>query len=301
MPNRHGQSDDYRYGFQGQEMDDEIRGSKGTSVNYKYRMHDSRIGRFFAVDPLFKSYPWNSSYAFSENVVIHAIELEGLEKLEVHRIMVKGKEKTRIKVIDPKAELEIKYTTFHGAGTPPTKETIKSWDKAEPYAKIWWDKNKDKDYGTGWNIHEKVYPFPKPPPPPPPPPGNTTETETEITEETPPSLPHGTAVFIHHDDYFTSKTMDKGIKALDEIGDYMSKNPNQKYTLIVGLGADGIGNINEPTKYKGKPQMSLLDGRENAVKTYLKTNFPTVNLNNIITEQKINDSNKTFSMTPSSK
>jgi hypothetical protein len=32
------------------------------------------------VDPLAKDYPWNSPYAFSENVVINAIELEGLER-----------------------------------------------------------------------------------------------------------------------------------------------------------------------------------------------------------------------------
>ncbi|NOQ72493.1 MAG: hypothetical protein GQ574_10855 [Crocinitomix sp.] len=69
----------YRYGFQGQEMDDEVKGS-GNSVNYKYRMHDPRIGRFFAVDPLDYGYPHNSPYAFSENVVINAVELEGLEK-----------------------------------------------------------------------------------------------------------------------------------------------------------------------------------------------------------------------------
>ncbi len=79
MPGRHKESSFYRYGFQGQERDDEIKG-RGNSLNYKYRMHDPRIGRFFAVDPLTKKYPWNSSYAFSENVVINAVELEGLEK-----------------------------------------------------------------------------------------------------------------------------------------------------------------------------------------------------------------------------
>ncbi len=79
QPKRHGSSDFYRYGFQGQEKDDEIKG-EGNSLNYKYRMHDPKIGRFFAVDPLFKEYPHNSSYAFSENVVINAIELEGREK-----------------------------------------------------------------------------------------------------------------------------------------------------------------------------------------------------------------------------
>jgi RHS repeat-associated protein len=75
--------DSYRYGFQNQEKDDEIKGV-GNSVNYKYRMHDPRVGRFFAVDPLAKSYPWNSVYAFSENRVLDAIELEGLEAFYIH-------------------------------------------------------------------------------------------------------------------------------------------------------------------------------------------------------------------------
>ena len=44
-------------------------------------MHDPRVGRFFAIDPLFKDYPYNSTYAFSENRVMDAIELEGLEKI----------------------------------------------------------------------------------------------------------------------------------------------------------------------------------------------------------------------------
>lgn len=65
------------YGFNGQEKDDEIKG-EGNSVNFKYRMHDSRIGRFFVVDPLYYKYPYNSPYAFSENRVIDGI-LEGLE------------------------------------------------------------------------------------------------------------------------------------------------------------------------------------------------------------------------------
>ena len=43
-------------------------------------MHDPRVGRFFATDPLTKQYPSNSPYAFSENRVIDAIELEGLEQ-----------------------------------------------------------------------------------------------------------------------------------------------------------------------------------------------------------------------------
>jgi RHS repeat-associated protein len=69
----------YRYGFQGQEKDDEIKG-EGNSLNFEFRMYDPRIGRFFAIDPLASKYPHNSPYAFSENVVINAVELEGLER-----------------------------------------------------------------------------------------------------------------------------------------------------------------------------------------------------------------------------
>ncbi len=78
QPNRNFTGSSYRYGFQGQEKDDEIKG-EGNSINYKYRMHDPRIGRFFALDPLFKEYPYYSSYQFSGNRLIDAIELEGLE------------------------------------------------------------------------------------------------------------------------------------------------------------------------------------------------------------------------------
>ncbi len=70
--------ENYRFGFNGQEKDNEIKG-KGNSLSFKYRMHDSRLGRFLSVDPLSASYPWNSTYAFAENRVIDGIDLEGAE------------------------------------------------------------------------------------------------------------------------------------------------------------------------------------------------------------------------------
>lgn len=42
-------------------------------------MHDPRVGRFFAVDPLAPKYPFYSPYQFSGNRVIDMVELEGLE------------------------------------------------------------------------------------------------------------------------------------------------------------------------------------------------------------------------------
>jgi RHS repeat-associated protein len=78
VPLAFGSDDQYRWQFQGQERDDEVKGA-GNSINFKYRMHDPRLGRFFAVDPLTVKYPYNSPYAFSENRVVDGIELEGAE------------------------------------------------------------------------------------------------------------------------------------------------------------------------------------------------------------------------------
>jgi hypothetical protein len=69
----------YRFSFQGQEKDYELHDPPGTSSVFEYRMHHPRAGRFLSIDPLAGQYPHNSPYAFSENRVIDAIELEGLE------------------------------------------------------------------------------------------------------------------------------------------------------------------------------------------------------------------------------
>ena len=111
MPGRKFTSaDGYRYGFQGQEVDNEIKG-EGNSVNYKYRMHDPRLGRFFALDPLAAEFPHNSPYAFSENRVIDAIELEGLENIKLNstdrlqdlmRVFITNEGKTKINLLNDK-------------------------------------------------------------------------------------------------------------------------------------------------------------------------------------------------------
>lgn len=69
-------SSSYRFGFNGKENDKEVDGQQ----DYGFRIYDRRLGRFKSVDPLSKSYPWNSPYAFAENDVIRSIDLEGLEK-----------------------------------------------------------------------------------------------------------------------------------------------------------------------------------------------------------------------------
>ncbi|HEU4472908.1 MAG TPA: RHS repeat-associated core domain-containing protein [Flavisolibacter sp.] len=62
--------------FQNQEFTDDF-GVNG--YEFKYRMHDPQIGRFWQIDPLANEYVHNSTYAFSENKVTSHVELEGLE------------------------------------------------------------------------------------------------------------------------------------------------------------------------------------------------------------------------------
>lgn len=68
----------YRFGFNGQEKINEIFGN-ANFLDFRFRGCDPRLGRFFAVDPLTKSYPELTPYQFASNTPIWANELEGLE------------------------------------------------------------------------------------------------------------------------------------------------------------------------------------------------------------------------------
>ncbi|MCB9256346.1 MAG: hypothetical protein H6579_04380 [Chitinophagales bacterium] len=82
MPGRSFTSESYRFGFQGQEKNNDISGTDGGHLDFKYRIHDVRLGRFLSVDPLEGEYPWNSPYSFAENKLGLGIELEGRELLD---------------------------------------------------------------------------------------------------------------------------------------------------------------------------------------------------------------------------
>src|SRR5690606_21639603 len=115
MPDRHYDTPEYRYGFQGQEKDDEIKGS-GNSLNYSFRMYDSRLGRFLSTDPLHASYPHNSPYAFSENSVIAFIELEGLEKYWVIQYVDESGTVKAFSIADLSKVPELQHDQYHGEG-----------------------------------------------------------------------------------------------------------------------------------------------------------------------------------------
>ena len=78
-----GSSGGYRYGYNGKEMDNELKG-EGNSVDYGARMYDPRLGRFMSRDPLFRNYPDISAYIYANNTPIVAIDNNGEYPIWTH-------------------------------------------------------------------------------------------------------------------------------------------------------------------------------------------------------------------------
>jgi RHS repeat-associated protein len=71
-------SSKYRYGFNGKENDNEVKG-EGNQIDYGWRVYDPRIGKFLSVDPLQSTYPELTPYQFAGNTPIQAVDLDGRE------------------------------------------------------------------------------------------------------------------------------------------------------------------------------------------------------------------------------
>jgi RHS repeat-associated protein len=62
---------DYRYGYNGMEVDNEVSGN-GNSYTTEFRQYDPRLGRWKSLDPLMAQFPWQSPYcAFDNNPVFY--------------------------------------------------------------------------------------------------------------------------------------------------------------------------------------------------------------------------------------
>src|SRR5690606_3381462 len=105
MPGRSFRSDEYRYGFNGMEKDDKVKGI-GNQYDYGFRIYDPRIGKFLSVDPLFKSYPWYTPYQFAGNKPVWAIDLDGLEELVYQYTLENGRATLLKKISNSNIKME---------------------------------------------------------------------------------------------------------------------------------------------------------------------------------------------------
>src|SRR5690554_271986 len=66
----------YRYGYQGSEMDNEVKG-QGNSYTTHFRMLDPRVGRWLSPDPRQNELPWQSPYVSMDNDPIRYNDSKG--------------------------------------------------------------------------------------------------------------------------------------------------------------------------------------------------------------------------------
>ncbi|MBQ3784703.1 MAG: hypothetical protein II838_14910 [Lachnospiraceae bacterium] len=76
MPGRSFDKGGYRYFFNGQEADNEAYG-QGSLAGYEFREYDTRLGRWWGVDPMVRSFPGESPYAFCYGNPIIAKDCNG--------------------------------------------------------------------------------------------------------------------------------------------------------------------------------------------------------------------------------
>jgi len=154
----------YRYGFNGKENDNEVKG-EGNQQDYGMRIYDGRIGKFLSVDPLTKAYPELTPYQFTENSPIQAIDLDGLEKYVVtnwynnndvlRKITIKG-----IRSLDTKQLVDLNFKTING-GDLTTKDVyvrnlyLNGRQKAEPLDKDKLSKDEQKLFNAAKSIDPK--------------------------------------------------------------------------------------------------------------------------------------------------
>lgn len=80
------ESEGYRYGFNGMEKDDELKGT-GNHVDFGARGYDPRLGRWLSVDPSFARYPNLSPYNFGFNSPIRYQDPDGRDPREGNEVL----------------------------------------------------------------------------------------------------------------------------------------------------------------------------------------------------------------------
>jgi RHS repeat-associated protein len=96
MPGRGMSSGGYRYGFNGKENDNEVKG-EGNQQDYGMRVYDPRVGKFLSVDPWATDFPDIAPYVFAGNSPLLFVDVLGLYP-EVSDPPTKQQSKTYVRV-----------------------------------------------------------------------------------------------------------------------------------------------------------------------------------------------------------
>lgn len=107
---------EYRFGYNGKEKNNEV-SDVGNQYDYGLRIYNPRLGKFLSADPLYRDFPWNSTYSFAENRVIESIDLDGAE--QHHYLLTRNDGKSKLTLtkveddwIDMNLQPKANYITF---------------------------------------------------------------------------------------------------------------------------------------------------------------------------------------------
>jgi RHS repeat-associated protein len=89
-------NNDYRYGFNGKEGDDEVKGDDNQQ-DYGMRIYDPRVGRFLSVDPLAGAFSWQSPYCGLDNNPVRMSDPSGMHTEDDIFLDENGNEMFRVK------------------------------------------------------------------------------------------------------------------------------------------------------------------------------------------------------------
>jgi len=125
----------YRYGFNGKEMDNEVKG-QANQQDYGMRIYDPRVGRFLSIDPITSKFPHLTPYQFASDRPLDGIDLNGLE-YATYRIYV-DKNQRVTKISPPTLDYELKNNGNEGPGV---KYVIYQVDEGNRPDEVRWSKN----------------------------------------------------------------------------------------------------------------------------------------------------------------
>jgi len=74
-------TDSYRYGFNGKENDNEVKG-EGNSLDFGARIYDPRLGRWHSTDPVIKA--WLSPFQYASNNPVNLTDPDGGDEIHFH-------------------------------------------------------------------------------------------------------------------------------------------------------------------------------------------------------------------------
>jgi hypothetical protein len=125
MPGRKYNAGEYRFGFNGQEKDDEIAGVTGSHTSALFWEYDTRLGRRWNVDIAINEKPWLSSYHAFSNRPITNIDPNGANDGEYYKdgnwVGSDGKDDGKVYHADENGDVEF------GTGVLAEPTKFKEW------------------------------------------------------------------------------------------------------------------------------------------------------------------------------